>query len=106
MTKIKKISPEDRRQDAAFDVVFVHGLGGDALTTWTLGGARSCWLDWLAEDYPQAMVWSLDFDAWSSGWRGRAMGLFERAIAILAVLENEGIGKRPLCFVAHSAGGL
>ncbi|WP_168166473.1 hypothetical protein [Moorena producens] len=35
------------------DVVFVHGLGGDARSTWYTQGKRDdddCWLGWLGKD--------------------------------------------------------
>jgi pimeloyl-ACP methyl ester carboxylesterase len=34
------------------------------------------------------------------------MHMQDRAINLMALLQNHGIGKRPLCFVAHSMGGL
>lgn len=34
------------------------------------------------------------------------MPIQDRAINLLAQLENHGVGQRPLCFVTHSTGGL
>lgn len=106
MTEIKRISPADRDTDVIFDVVFLHGLDGDALQTWTVPKTNDCWPYWLAEHTPRAAVWSVDFDAWSRRSKGHAMGLFDRAINILSALNNHGIGERPLCFITHSMGGL
>jgi hypothetical protein len=64
------------------------------------------WPLWLAEEIEGIAVWSVGYDAWSSRWRGHAMPLQDRAINLLAQLQNHGIGERPLCFVTHSMGGL
>jgi len=86
-------------------VVFVHGLDGDARKSWTVSGS-SFWPLWLAEDVAEVAVWSVGYAAWSSGWRGQVMPIQDRAINVLAQLQNNGIGDRPLCFVTHSMGGL
>ncbi|SED04793.1 Tetratricopeptide repeat-containing protein [Amycolatopsis tolypomycina] len=87
------------------DVVFLHGLGGDARTTWATGEAF--WPDWLGQDVPGAAVWLVGYAASPVGWFGpRAMPLQDRAGNVLAALQNEGVGERPLVLVAHSMGGL
>ncbi|MFH8767522.1 hypothetical protein [Streptomyces althioticus] len=89
------------------DVVFLHGLDGDARKTWTGKGEEApFWPAWLAEDLEGVAVWSVGYEAWSSGWRGRAMPMQDRAVNLMAQLQNLGIGQRPLCFVTHSMGGL
>ncbi|WP_433294138.1 esterase/lipase family protein [Actinoplanes sp. CA-030573] len=103
MTEIFEIASPD---DAALDVVFLHGLDGDARKSWSSGGDDSFWPLWLAQDVERIAVWSVDYDAWSSGWRGRSMSIPDRAINVLALLQNHEIGRRPICFVAHSMGGL
>ncbi|WP_410666315.1 FxSxx-COOH system tetratricopeptide repeat protein [Amycolatopsis sp. lyj-84] len=91
---------------AGLDVVFLHGLDGDARKTWAGGSPSSFWPEWLAEDFDRVAVWSVGYEAWSSGWRGKAMPMQDRAINLMASLQNLGIGERPLCFVTHSMGGL
>ncbi|MFE1909235.1 hypothetical protein ACFW96_37025, partial [Streptomyces gardneri] len=89
------------------DVVFLHGLDGDARKTWTgKGEGAPFWPAWLAEDLEGVAVWSVGYEAWSSGWRGRAIPMQDRAVNLMAQLQNLGIGQRPLCFVTHSMGGL
>ncbi|UMP07136.1 AAA family ATPase [Amycolatopsis sp. EV170708-02-1] len=86
------------------DVVFLHGLGGDARATWMNGEAF--WPDWLGQDVPGVAVWSVGYAASPSGWLGRAMPIQDRAVNVLAALQNVGVGERPLVFVTHSMGGL
>jgi hypothetical protein len=91
------------------DVVFVHGLGGDALGTWHPKGKRdnqNSWLFWIGQDLPEIGVWSLDYEAEPFAWRGTTMPLVDRATNTLAILDTDNIGDRPLIFIAHSLGGL
>ena len=91
----------------AGDVVFVHGLDGDARTTWQAAGKpENFWPAWLAEEMPEVGVWSLGYEASSMAWKGHTMPLPDRATNILAQLDVHDIGKRPLVFIAHSLGGL
>ncbi len=93
-------------EGSLLDVVFVHGLDGDAHRSWSSKRYGSFWPAWLAEDVDGLSVWSLGYDAASSRWLGHAMPIQDRAINLLAQLESHGIGQRPLCFVTHSMGGL
>jgi pimeloyl-ACP methyl ester carboxylesterase len=89
------------------DIVFVHGLDGDARSTWR--PARhdgAAWPEWLGEDLPNAGVWLLGYEVPLSAWKGHTMPLADRATQVLALLETEGLGDRPIVFVAHSMGGL
>ena len=90
------------------DVIFVHGLDGDARSTWRPPGhaAGPAWPEWLSEDMPDVGVWLLGYEVPSSAWRGHTMPLADRATNVLALLDAEGLGVRPLVFVAHSLGGL
>jgi len=89
------------------DVIFVHGLDGNATSTWRhQDKPEAFWPQWLGEDLPQVGVWSLEYDAASIAWKGSAMPLADRATNVLALMEAHGLGKRPLVFVAHSLGGL
>jgi len=89
------------------DVVFVHGLDGDAITTWhPKDKSEAYWPKWLGEDFPEVGVWSLGYAVSSSAWKGHAMPLFDRATQTLDLLELHGLGKRGLVFICHSLGGL
>ncbi|MGL5826428.1 MAG: alpha/beta fold hydrolase [Nocardioides sp.] len=93
-------------EDPLIDVVFLHGLDGDAHDTWS-GDDGPGWPQWLGEDIPVAGVWTVGYAAASKRWkRGRALPIVQRASNLLADLQNKGIGERPVCLVTHSMGGL
>jgi hypothetical protein len=97
------------RANRRADVVFIHGLHGDAFETWCHDPRRlrDSWPYWLAADPALGSVgiWSLGYAAASSKWRGSALPL--SGIAQTAIHSLEGkIGGRPLVFIVHSLGGL
>ena len=104
-----RVSPEDRL-DPQLDVIFVHGLGGDAVGTWSPGQSDSAesFPERLSTDLDTAAVWSLGYPAAPSRWTtgGQGLDILERARSVLDYLISFGIGKRPLVFVCHSLGGL
>ncbi|MFC9774519.1 hypothetical protein [Paenibacillus chitinolyticus] len=102
------------------DVVFVHGLGGDAFDTWMRGKNReNFWPNWIAQEFSTVRVWSLGYAASSTKWQrvsgfinknkrdsGHAMSLPDRARQVLDLLVQNGLGERPIMFICHSLGGL
>ncbi len=87
-----------------FDIIFIHGLGGDKYTTWENENGES-WQNWLAQDY-NASVWSIAYGANKTNWIEDDMSLDKTADFMLGTLKNKGIGKKPYMFVVHSLGGL
>jgi tetratricopeptide (TPR) repeat protein len=90
------------------DVVFVHGLDGDARDTWQPDGQTDqFWPDWIGEDLPDVGVWSVGYPANAFAWQGSTMPLADRAVNILVSLHTNDIGtNRPVVFITHSMGGL
>ena len=109
MSVLHDISGVDRGEPKA-DVVFVHGLTGSAFATWRHGDDdATSWPHWLAEDFSEVAVWSLDYPASVTKWSGSAeegMALPDRARQILDLIAQRGLGQRPLFFICHSLGGL
>ena len=89
-------------------IVFVHGLDGDARSTWMSDPkvAATLWPKWLGED-TQCPVWLLGYGAATSRWKGDAMALPRQATAVLECLATEPeLMAGPLVLVGHSLGGL
>jgi pimeloyl-ACP methyl ester carboxylesterase len=93
------------QEDVRGDVIFVHGLDGDIRGTWT-NSTGQFWPEWVGDELKDVRVWSLGYEASSTKWRGGGMPLEDQARAVLARLAVEGIGSKPLSFVAHSLGGI
>jgi HEAT repeat protein len=87
------------------DVVFVHGLRGDARTTWQLKD-DGFWPLWIGKDLSDVGVWSVGYPANAFAWQS-TMPLADRAVDILSLLSDYDIGaNRPVVFITHSLGGL
>lgn len=104
---LQKISGCDNYNRKA-DVVFVHGLGGHALSTWhpQEKSDKNSWPFWLGEELPDIGIWSFGYKAEFSGWKGKTTPRFDKASNLLHCLEIDRIGERPLIFITHSLGGL
>lgn len=96
--------PINNNSDSDFDVIFIHGLGGDKYTTWQNSNNES-WQQWLAEDF-NASVWTIGYGANKTNWIEDDMSLEDTATFFLSTLKNQGIGDKPYMFIVHSLGGL
>jgi|GEM_PF-763372 len=119
MSQLIAISGCDN-SDRQADVVYVHGLGGDAHATWRHGADESAsWPHWLGMEFPDIGVWLLDYAAsptrrprfqgllgGDSSDVGYTMALPDRALQVLNLLIQRGFGQRSIMFICHSMGGL
>jgi pimeloyl-ACP methyl ester carboxylesterase len=88
------------------DVVFVHGLEGDARTTWQCESSHFDWPAELAMQLPDIGVWSLNYNAAVSDWFDGAMPIEDRSKNLLTATRLEKLGDRPIILVGHSLGGV
>lgn len=102
----------ENREQRLVDVVFIHGLWGDARETWQWTDpsngnvGSSFWPKEMADELSSIAVWVVGYDSSPTKWVGKNMPLLDRANSILDLLDANGIGSRPVVFVTHSLGGL
>lgn len=99
-------------------IVFIHGLGGDYLSTWQSHShdntnttnetdTKVFWPEWLCEDIEDADIWSVGYNAPKFSILDPGMGLEDRAQNIYELLlTEEKLFRGELILVGHSLGGL
>ncbi|CAD6571798.1 MAG: hypothetical protein ASARMPRED_004791 [Alectoria sarmentosa] len=102
--------------NAEIDIVAVHGLNGDAFTTWTSDKGNICWLnhqDLLPKYMPNARILTWGYNANVTSLKGRSTSsdrVLQHAQTLVADLQAdralEGAESRPIIFLCHSLGGI
>lgn len=99
-----------RRGHLTADIVAVHGLGGDALKTWTDAKTKKLWLhDFLPADIEGTRVMSFRYNA-DAAFGNTTANISDCAIDLLGNLaarrQDVDETARPIVFIAHSLGGI
>ena len=92
----------------ALHAIFVHGLGGEARSTWMHNPAdhTTLWPNWIGEDVG-CHVWVAGYGAALSGWTDAAMHRTELGEGLFAALQAEPrLQGRRFVLIGHSLGGL
>ncbi len=105
----------DGGAEAIVDIVFVHGLTGNAYSTW-LHKDKDIRVHWpselLKQDLPDARIMSFGYDAdivnvWNPRSHSPLTGHAENMVgALLRKRERTNTEDRKILFVGHSLGGL
>jgi len=101
---------------ATADIIFIHGLTGDAFRTWNHEGARTYWpTQLLPRDIPASRVLTFGYDAdvaklFAPVGQGTLRNHAETLVAELGALrrseQDQGAWDRKIVLVVHSLGGL
>nr|WP_244361150.1 alpha/beta hydrolase [Alteromonas sp. K632G] len=89
-------------------VVFIHGLGGHAETTWQSNNSEKVfWPLWLNEDISDCSIWAIGYEAPKFTFLDAGMGIQDKAQNILELLlAEQRLSKGEIILVGHSLGGL
>lgn len=103
----------DSGTEVSVDIVFVHGLTGNAYNTWLHRDTRVHWpSQLLGQDIPDARVLSFGYDAdivhfWNPASNSRLSNHAENMVGdLVRKRERTNTETRKILFVAHSLGGL
>lgn len=94
-------------ENAVLDVIFVHGLSGDANATWQCPTDNVFWPKWLHDENSDIAIYTFGYSASIfAKWAKKEMDIFERAANTLEIMAGMGLGQRPIAFISHSLGGI
>lgn len=103
----------DGGTEAGVDIVFVHGLTGNAYSTWLHKGTNVHWPSHLLpQDLPDIRVLSFGYDAdivnlWGPASMSRLSNHAENMVGdLVRTREDTNTETRKIMFLAHSLGGL
>jgi WD40 repeat protein len=97
--------------EARVDIIFVHGLGGDARKTWSKSGQNFWPRDWLPADpaFQHARIHTYGYDSAYMKGREDCLNIHHMGKALLGELSSSPdivASKGPIVAVGHSMGGL
>ncbi|KAH6842448.1 hypothetical protein B0I37DRAFT_329709 [Chaetomium sp. MPI-CAGE-AT-0009] len=107
------IKPLCSPEDSTIDIIFVHGLTGSRINTWTARNETEPWPQTLLPSrLTTARILTFGYDASVTDWRGMvsqnriANHAWNLLTSLATYRENDDTNERPIIFVCHSLGGL
>ena len=99
---------ECTEQPVELEILFFHGLGGDAEKSWGGPGQPGFWPAWLLDDLKGVAIYSLGYIAPKFHTTGKDanMPMYDKASELCDYVTKSGLGKKPLVIICHSLGGL
>lgn len=105
LTLVKKCRSRTR-----LNVIFIHGLEGDARKTWENELSPPLfWPSWLQTDFDDVAIWTVGYEAAMTRWSlsKSAMAIQDRAANVLEIiLANDQLKGAEIALIGHSMGGL
>ncbi|KAH6951968.1 hypothetical protein DER45DRAFT_491815 [Fusarium avenaceum] len=96
-------------EDYPVDIVAVHGLNGDAYSTWRHEPDGTLWLeDLLPDSLPGSRIYTYGYPSKVFSQSVARVQEFARdlLVSLRDTVENPAHGKRPIIFICHSLGGI
>ncbi|KAM0215059.1 hypothetical protein ACHAQD_008567 [Fusarium lateritium] len=96
-------------EDYPVDIIAVHGLNGDAYSTWRHKPDGTLWLeDLLPESLPGSRIYTYGYPSKVFSQSVARVQEFARdlLVSLRDTRENSTNSKRPLIFICHSLGGI
>lgn len=108
MSDLVSISQRSSPKANALNIIFIHGLNGDAFKTWMSDphDQSTLWPKWLSKELGVS-TWSFRYDAQLSSWLGDILPITETADTLLETLTlTAELKNQSILLIGHSMGGI
>jgi pimeloyl-ACP methyl ester carboxylesterase len=97
---------KDKKTAIGANIIFVHGLDGNAADTWRNKETGFDFPGSLSEDFPELGVWVVNYDASSRNQNRRPLPIVDRGRVLLEQIKQKSLQENNLILIGHSLGGL
>ncbi|KAB5580049.1 hypothetical protein GE09DRAFT_904211, partial [Coniochaeta sp. 2T2.1] len=106
---VDESAASDRNEHFAVDIIAIHGLNGDRISTWTNPDTKVLWLrDLLPKALPGCRVYTYGYPSKVIFNKSVAAvrEYSQRLLSCIRGIQDNSQGTRPIIFVCHSLGGI